>query len=60
MNLDFKLECLPIPLALSDRIPSVTEFENFLSQTSDDFSLGDQCLAPFCIGSPPQRKLIRA
>src|SRR5258706_11024312 len=53
MNLDFKLECFPIPLALSDRIPSVAEFENFLLQTSDDFSLGDQCLAPFCIGIPP-------
>ena len=60
MNLDFKLECPPFPRALTDRIPSVAKFENFLLQTSDDLSLGNQCLAPFCIGTPPQSKLIRA
>lgn len=60
MNLDFKLECLPFPRALADRIPSVAKFENFLLQTSDYFSLGNQCIAPFCIGTPPQSKLIRA
>jgi hypothetical protein len=60
MSLNFKFKRLPIPLAFADRIPSVAEFENFFLQTSDDVSLGDQSLAPFCIGTPPQSKLIRA